>query len=186
MPLYAFEGKRPVVHHTAFVHETATLVGSVTVGADCYVGPGAVLRGDWGSIVIGEGSNIQENVVVHARPEEVTSLAANSHVGHCAILHGCVLDEHVLVGMGAIINDGVRVGADSFIAAGAVITPNTEVPAGSMVMGVPAKVVGEVRQALRDHSWLGTRLYQTLPARYHASLERLDLEDCRPDQTKST
>ncbi len=99
----------------------------MTIGETCFIGAGAVLRGDFGTIIVEDGSNVQENAVLHAGPETTTHLGPNSHVGHGAILHGCTLDEHVLVGMGSIINDGSHIGEGAVIAAGALLTPNTQI-----------------------------------------------------------
>ena len=181
MPLYAFEGRKPRIHGTAYVHETAVVIGNVTIGANCYVGAGACLRGDWGEIVVCDGSNVQENVVIHAGPESATFLGPNSHVGHGAILHGCRLEEHVLVGMGAIINDGAHLGEGSVIASGALVPPGMEVPAGKLMVGVPARVAKDVDEQTRQFIWMGTQLYQTLPERYRASLMRLSPEECKAE-----
>lgn len=178
MPLYEFEGRRPRISESSYIHEEAVIIGRVVIGEGCYVAAGAVLRGDWGEIVVGDGSNIQENVVIHARPECVTRLGDNSHVGHGAILHGCELGEHVLVGMGSILNDDVSVGDNAVIASGALLPPRMEVPARSLVVGVPAKVVKEVPDQQNDYFWLGTRLYQTLPGRYHSSCHPVAREEC--------
>lgn len=179
MPIYVFEGRRPRIGKTSYVHDTAVIIGRVTVGEDCFIGAGAVLRGDWGEIIVGDGSNIQENAVLHAGPESVTTLSADSHVGHGAILHGCFLEEHVVVGMGAVVNDGARLGAGSMLGAGALVTPRTEIPPGSLAVGVPARVVRELTQVQKDFALMGTRLYQTLPERYRQSLEEVDVEECR-------
>lgn len=181
MPIYSFEGRKPVVSRSAYVHPTAVVTGKVTIGEDCYIGPGACLRGDWGEIVVEDGSNVQENVVVHARPESVTRLGPESHIGHGAILHGCTLGEHVFVGMGAVINDGAVLEDGSVIASGAVVTPGTRVPRRMLMVGVPARAAREVPDEMAGFNMLGTRLYQTLPARYSDSLEELDIEDCRTD-----
>ncbi|MCJ7745437.1 MAG: gamma carbonic anhydrase family protein [Actinobacteria bacterium] len=178
MPLYAFEGKKPRIRGTAYVHETAVVTGDVTVGENCYIGAGACLRGDWEEIVVCDGSNIQENVVIHAGPDSITFLGPNSHIGHGAILHGCRLEEHVLVGMGAIINDGAHLGEGAVIASGALVPPGMEVPAGKLLVGVPARVTKDVDEQTRQFIWMGTRLYQTLPGRYQASLLRLSPEEC--------
>ena len=179
MPLYEFEGRRPRVGETSYVHETAVVIGDVRIGETCFIGAGAVLRGDWGTVIVGDGSNVQENAVVHAGPESTTQLGPNSHVGHGAILHGCVLDEHVMVGMGAIVNDASHIGANSVIASGALVAPRTNVPPGKLVVGVPARVVRDAGEDMERFTWMGTRLYQTLPARYSDSLKPLDVEECR-------
>ncbi len=176
MAIYEFEGKRPHIAASAFVHPEAVLIGGVTIGEGCYVGAGAVLRGDWGDIVIGPGSNVQENCVFHSRPDETVTLGPNSHVGHGAILHGATLGDHVLVGMGAILGDGVRIGDGCIIGAGCVLLEGTEVPPSRLVVGVPGRVVGEVSAERAEQAWWGTRLYQTLPTRCQAGLRRLDGE----------
>lgn len=179
MPLYEFEGRKPRVGKTSYIHESAVIIGDVQIGETCFIGAGAVLRGDWGTIVVGEGSNIQENAVVHAGPDSTTSLGSNSHVGHGAILHGCTLDEHVMVGMGAIVNDASHIGANSVIASGALVAPRTNVPPGKLVVGVPARVVRDAGEQMEMFTWMGTRLYQTLPERYSASLNEVGIEECR-------
>lgn len=177
MPLYEFEGRRPRIGSTSFVHDEAVLIGKVTIGEGCYVAAGAVLRADWGEIEVGDGSNIQENVVIHARPEAVTRLAGDSHVGHGAILHGCTLESHVLVGMGAILNDDVHVGEGVVIGSGALLPPREKVPPRVLVVGVPARVVRELTPEMAEYASWGTRLYQTLPGRYHGSLKLITREE---------
>lgn len=179
MALYIFEGRKPSIGKSSYVHPTAVVIGKVTIGESCFVGAGAVLRGDWGEVVVGDGSNVQENAVIHGGPDAVTHLSRNSHIGHGAILHGCFLEEHVMVGMGAIINDRARIGESSLVAAGAVVSPDTVIPPKSLAVGVPARVVKEVSRQQLDFTWAGTRLYQTLPERYRASLEEVSVEDCQ-------
>ncbi len=181
MPLYMFEGRKPSIGKTSFVHEDAVLIGDVRIGETCFIGAGAVLRGDWGTVIIEDGSNVQENAVIHAGPEATTRLGKNSHVGHGAILHGCTLDEHVLVGMGAIVSDAAHAGEGAAIAAGAMVPPRMEIPAGKLVMGVPARVERDVGEQMDKFIWLGTRLYQTLPERYSNNLEKISIDQCRAD-----
>ena len=130
-----------------YVAPTATVIGKVTLGEETGVWFGAVLRGDRDRIVIGARSNIQDNVVVHTSRGFPTVIGQQVSVGHGAILHGCIIRDRVLVGMGAIVMNGAVVGEDSIIAAGAVVTEGTVIPPGSVVMGVPAKVV---KQATAD------------------------------------
>ncbi len=177
MPLYRFEGKEPVIHETAWVHPTAVLIGAVTIEAGCWVAPGAVLRGDWGEISVGPGSNIQDNVVIHARPEDRTALAKDSHVGHGAILHGCALEEHVLVGMGAVINDGAVIGAGCVIGAGAVVPPGMQVPPRKLLIGVPARIQRDLDDNMERFFKMGTALYQTLPERYRGGMEEIPCDE---------
>ncbi len=177
MSLYSFEGKRPLIGATSFVCEQAVIIGKVTVGEGCFIAPGAVLRGDWGEIVVEDGSNIQENVIIHARPNELTYLGPNSHIGHGAILHGCYLEEHVLVGMGAVINDGAHIGEGAVIASGALVPPNKKIPPRTLAVGVPARIEKKLTPEMERFTWMGTRLYQTLPSRYYNSLRIVNIDE---------
>ena len=171
MAVYEFEGKRPKVGETSFVHPAAVLVGGVTIGENCYIGPGAVLRGDFGYIEVGDGSNIQENCVIHTFPEVTARLGRDSHIGHAAIVHGSKIKENVLVGMGAILHEGVEIGENCIIGSGCVITANQKIPAGKLVVGVPGKIVGDVSPEMNKAKGVGTKLYQTLPRRYKATFK---------------
>jgi len=174
MGLYEFENKRPDIHPSAFVHPEAVLIGDVELGADCYVGPGAVLRGDWGGIVVGPGSNIQENCVFHVLPDESVVLGPGSHIGHGAILHTCTLGVHVLVGMGAIIQDHAVIGDGAIISAGSSHKAGMTVPPEKLVIGVPGRIAGDVSREQKERSEWGTKVYQALPARCYAALRRVE------------
>lgn len=138
-------GKSPVVAEAAFVAAGATVCGDVTLGRDASVFYGAVLRGDINSIVIGAGSNVQDNAMVHLSDDHGTVVGEFVTVGHGATLHGCTIEDGVLVGMGAIVLDGARIGADSIVGAGSLVTMGFSCPPGSMVMGRPAKVTRPLR-----------------------------------------
>ena len=152
---------------------TAVLIGGVTIGENCYIGPGAVLRGDFGYIEIGDGSNIQENCVIHTFPEQTARLGADSHIGHGAIVHGSKIKENVLVGMGAILHEGVEVGENCIIGSGCVITDNRVIPPGKLVVGVPGKIIGDVSPEMQKAKIFGTKIYQTLPRRYKSTLKQI-------------
>lgn len=173
MAIYAFENREPSLHPSAFVHPEAVLIGGVELGADCYVGAGAVLRGDWGNIAVGDGSNIQENCVLHVLPDEAVVLGPGSHIGHGAILHTCTLGIHVLVGMGAVIQDHVTIGDGAIIGAGSILKAGMTVPPAKLVVGIPGRIAGEVSDETAKRSEWGTKIYQALPARCHASLRRI-------------
>ncbi|MCL6645644.1 MAG: gamma carbonic anhydrase family protein, partial [Dehalococcoidia bacterium] len=151
MAFYEFEGKKPVIGKGTYVHPEATIIGDVRIGEGCYIGPGARIRGDWGAVVIGPGSNIQENCVIHVMPGDTAILGPKSHIGHGAILHTPRLGEHVLVGMGAIIMDYAVIGDGCCIGAGAVVREKTEVPPNKLVLGVPAKVASDIGEDMRKH-----------------------------------
>lgn len=167
MAVYSFEGKVPVIAPSAFVHPEATLIGEVTIGEGCYVGPGARLRGDLGPIIIGPGSNIQDNCVMHClAPHLPVKLGPNCHIGHGAILHSAVLGVHVTVGMGAIIMDQATIGDECLIGAGALVTAGTVIPPGKKVLGVPARIVGDVPPEMRQRLTENTGVYHDLARRY--------------------
>ncbi len=134
--------KSPKIHPSAFVHETASVVGDVTLGPRVSVWPGASIRGDLQPIVLGEASNVQDNCVIHTTQGGwPTTLGNYVSMGHGAVVHSATLQDDVLVGMRAVVLDECVVGTGSLIAAGAILTPGTQIPPDSLVMGVPAKVV---------------------------------------------
>lgn len=137
--------RAPQIAATARLAETASVIGDVELGENVSVWYGAVLRGDAGPIRVGDGSNIQDNCVLHCSAGGAAVLGRNVVVGHGAILHGCTVEDGCLIGMGAVLLDGCTLGAGSIVAAGAVVPPGLAVPPGSMVMGVPGKVVRPVR-----------------------------------------
>jgi phenylacetic acid degradation protein len=175
MPVYSLEGVIPVVDPTAFVHPQAVLIGDVIVGPRCYVGPGAALRGDMGRIVIGAGSNVQDNCVMHTFPAKEVVLEEESHIGHSAVLHGCTVKRGALVGINAVVMDGVVVGEESLVGAAAFVRAGFVVPRRTLVTGAPARVIREL--TAEEIAWkaVGTREYQELAARCLASLT-----ECRP------
>lgn len=143
------KGVAPVIPEDCFVAPNATIVGDVIMGKDCSVWFNAVIRGDVNSIRMGERVNIQDGACIHCTFEKTkTVLGNNVSVGHNAIVHGCTVEDNVLIGMGAIVMDNVHIGTGSIIAAGAVVLEGTQVPAGSIFAGVPAKKVKEVSPEL--------------------------------------
>jgi len=173
VPFYEFEGKRPHADPHAFVHPEAVLIGDVIVESACYIGAGAVLRGDIGFIRVGRGSNVQENCVIHTFPDKPATLHPDVHVGHGSILHGCEVCSHVLVGMGSIVADGVKINSRSLIGAGSFIPVGKEIPENSLVMGSPAKVIKEINQDQLERISSGLSFYQDLAQRHLKSLKRL-------------
>jgi phenylacetic acid degradation protein len=180
MPFYGLRDRVPRVHATAYVHPLAVVLGDVHIFERCYIGPCAVLRADWGGIRIGKGSNIQENCVVHVRPQEVARLGEDCHVGHGAIIHGAMIEDRVLVGMGAILFDGVRVGADAIVGAGSVLPEGFVVPPRAVVGGVPARILKEASDDLLERKRRGTVLYQSLPGLYGKHLREIPPEEVTP------
>lgn len=177
MPYYALKDKKPMVHPSAYVHPLAVVLGDVQIGEGCYIGPGAVLRGDWGRIRVERLSNIQENCVLHAGPDAVVQMGPECHVSHGAIIHGAILEERVHIGMGAILFDGVHVGKEAVVGAGSVLLAGFNVPPRTRVAGVPARILGEVSEELARSNRLGAALYQGLPALYRDHLREITPED---------
>ena len=172
--VYSINGVTPVVHPTAYVHPSAVLIGDVFVGPRCYIGPQAVMRGDFGRLILEEGANLQDTCVMHGFPGKDTVVEANGHIGHGAVLHGCHVGRNAMVGMNAVVMDEAMVGADSIVGAGAFVKARMEIAPRSLVAGSPAKVLRELRDDEIAWKTLGTQLYQDLSIR---SLETMALTD---------
>jgi len=185
MPSYEIDGVAPVVAPTSFVHESAVLIGDVIIGPGCYIGPHASLRGDFGRIVIGEGSNVQDSAVIHAFPGADAVLEPNSHIGHSAVLHGCTVRSFALIGIGAIVLDGAEVGEDALVGAGALVTAGTVIPPRTMAIGSPAKVVRPLDATELEWKRTGVGVYQQLTRRSLATLRAVEpLTEVEPDRRR--
>ena len=183
--VYAIDGITPVVHPSAYVHPDAVLIGDVIVGPRVYVGPCACLRGDFGRIVVEEGANIQDTCVLHAFPDRDLVVEADGHIGHGAILHGCVVKRDALVGINAVVNDNAVVGESAIVAACAFVKARFTVPPRTLVAGVPAKVVREL--TAEEIAWKreATRGYQNLAVRSLAGLRAATaLSEVEPDRKR--
>lgn len=141
MPCYAFEGLRPVVDPTSYVHPLASLIGDVIVGPGCYIAPGASLRGDFGRIIVEGDSSVQDSCTVHASSNRDTIIGRGATIGHGAIIHGCVIGKNTLVGMNAVVLDDAIVGDECLVAALALVKSDTQAPDRSLIAGNPARVV---------------------------------------------
>jgi phenylacetic acid degradation protein len=162
---YEFKGIKPVVHQSSFVHPQAVVTGNVIIGKDCYIGPGAALRGDWGQIIIEDGCNVQENCTIHMFPGVTVLLKEGAHIGHGAIIHGATIGKNCLIGMNAVIMDNVQLGDESIVGALSFIKEGEMIPARSVVVGNPAKIIKEVSDEMINWKTEGTKLYQALPFR---------------------
>lgn len=149
-----------------FVAENVTIVGDVTLGKNTGIWFGAVLRADNDSITVGDGSNIQDNCVVHVSDKHPVTIGKDVSIGHGAIVHGCTIKDRVLVGMGAVILNGAEIGEDTIIGAGAVVTENKIIPPGSLVMGVPGKVIKELTEEQKISIERNAEIYRGLAERY--------------------
>lgn len=173
--IYEFNGHRPVVHESSFVHPQACVTGNVEIGRDVYIGPGAAIRGDWGKIIIKDGCNVQENCTVHMFPGVTVILEEGAHIGHGAIIHGAHVGKNCLVGMNAVLMDNVELGDECIVGALTFIAADTEIPKGKVVVGNPGRVVKDVTSKMLEWKTKGTELYQQLPAQLHATLK-----ECEP------
>ncbi|QOF79779.1 phenylacetic acid degradation protein PaaY [Variovorax sp. 38R] len=184
MPSYSIDGVIPVVDPSAYVHPTAVLIGDVIVGPHCYVGPCASLRGDFGRIVLQEGSNVQDHCCIHGFPDNDTVVEVNGHIGHGAILHSCIVRRDALVGMNAVVMDEAEVGEQAIVAACAFVPAGMKVPARSLAAGIPAKVRRELSDEEIAWKLEGTQTYQALTVRSLASLHEVaplaEVEKDRP------
>jgi len=168
--VWSINGVTPVVDPTAFVHPSAVLIGDVLVGPGCYVGPSASLRGDFGRIDVRAGANVQDCCVMHGFPGTDTVVEEAGHIGHGAILHGCVVARNALVGMNAVVNDNALIGESAIVAAMAFVKAGMVVPPRTLVAGVPAKVVRALTE--QELAWKieGTESYQELTRRSLATM----------------
>ncbi len=162
--IYSFKGFIPVVHETSFVHPQAVVTGNVIIGKHCYIGPGAALRGDWGSVILEDGCNVQENCTIHMFPGVTVLLKEAAHIGHGAIIHGATVGKNCLVGMNSVIMDNVQLGDECIVGALSLIKEGEVFEPRSLIVGNPAKKIKEVSDEMIAWKTKGTQLYQSLPA----------------------
>jgi phenylacetic acid degradation protein len=193
LTVYSIDGVTPVVDPTAYVHPSAVLIGDVIVGAHCYIGPAACLRGDFGRLEIRAGANVQDTCVMHAFPGHDTLIEEEGHVGHGAVLHGCIIKRGALVGMNAVINDNAVIGEYAIVAAMAFVKAGMNVPPRMLAAGMPAKIVRELTDTEIAWKREGTESYVDLTRRSLATMratapltaveagrKRLDLPELLP------
>lgn len=169
--IYEFNGIKPVIHESAFVHPQAAVTGNVVLGAHVYIGPGAAIRGDWGRIEVADHCNIQENCTLHMFPGKSVILHEKAHIGHGAIVHGGVIGQNSMVGMNAVIMDDVEIGEECIIGALCFIKAKTVIPRRSLVVGNPGKIIREVDDEMIAWKTKGTEIYMGLPADCYAGLK---------------
>lgn len=171
--IFEFNGMRPSVHPSAFIHPTASVIGNVQIGQQVYIGPGATLRGDWGRIVVEDGSNVQENCTIHMFPGTTVWLHKWAHVGHGAIVHGATLHSNCLIGMNAVVMDDAVIGNESIVGALCFVPSGMIVPDRKIVVGNPARIVKDVSDDMIQWKTDGTKLYQAHPKECHDTLVAL-------------
>ena len=161
--IYEFNGYKPVIDPSSFVHKEATIIGNVIIGKKVYIGPGASIRGDWGKITIKDGCNVQDNCTIHIFPGKDVILEENAHIGHGAIVHGANIGKNTLVGMNSVIMDDCNIGDECIIGALCFVKGEMNIPNRKIVVGNPAIIKGEVSDDMISWKTKGTELYQDLP-----------------------
>ena len=170
MPLFAFEGREPTVSPTAWIAPTATLVGDVRVEDEASIWYGAVLRADFGPIVVRRGANIQDGSVLHGGSDPVTEICEGATIGHLCVVHGAVIGAEALIGNGATVLDGAVVGDRALVAAGSTVPPGMTIPGGVLAVGTPARIARTVTGSAKE--WVDTNpeVYRQLARRHAASV----------------
>ena len=168
--IYSFNNIIPVIHPSSYIHPQACVTGNVIIGKDCYIGPGAALRGDWGQIILEDGCNVQENCTIHMFPGVTVLLKTGAHIGHGAIIHGATIGTNCMVGMNAVIMDNVVLGSECIVGALSFIKANEIFESRSVIVGNPAKKIKEVTNEMIDWKTAGTKIYQALPLQMQEAL----------------
>lgn len=174
MPCYAIDGVIPVVNPQAYVHPTAVLIGDVVIEAGVYIGPFATLRADFGGIRIQKNANVQDSCTIHGFPGSVTLVEEYGHIGHGAILHGCIIRKNALVGMNSVILDEAEIGENTIIGANSTVKSNAKIPKNSLALGSPAKVIRSLEA--KEIAWKtrGTQEYIELTKRCLTSMYEIE------------
>jgi len=167
--IYSYGAYIPVIDASAFIHPQAAVTGNVIIGKNCYIGPGAALRGDWGGIILEDGCNVQENCTIHMFPGITVLLKEGAHIGHGAVIHGAQIGKNCLVGMNAVLMDEVELGDECIVGALSFIKSGEKIPARSLMAGNPAKIIRQVSDDMIQWKTEGTKLYQSLPETMHAN-----------------
>lgn len=184
--IFEFNGFKPVIAESSFIHPNATVTGNVIIGENVYIGPGAAIRGDWGAIIIEDGCNVQENCTIHMFPGTTTLLKAGAHIGHGAIIHGGTIGKNCLIGMNAVVMDDVIIEDECIVGALCFVPGKMHVEKRSLLVGNPAKKIKEVSDEMIAWKTKGTALYQSLPKTCFETLKPCEplreVEKDRPSQ----
>ncbi len=185
--IYEFNGYKPVIMESAFIHPQAIVTGNVIVGKKVYIGPGAAVRGDWGEIIIEDGCNVQENCTIHVFPGKSVLLKEGAHIGHGAVIHGGNIGRNTLIGMNSVVMDDAEVGDECIVGALCFIKGEMQIPNRKLVVGNPAIIKGDISDEMLDWKSTGTKIYQQLPEDCYNSLRECEplreIQKDRPSQT---
>ena len=175
MSIYEFENKKPRIGKGTFIFKSADVIGDVVIGENCYIGPGGRIRGDYGSIKIGDNTAIEENVIIHARPDDITKIGNYVTIGHGSIIHNATIYDWAVIGMGAIVSDWAEIGKWAVVAEGAVVKNKQKIPNKLIVVGIPAKVVSEISPDYKKQWTEYKKIYTDLArSRFSKYLKKLD------------
>jgi phenylacetic acid degradation protein len=187
--IYEFNGYKPVIDPSSFVHKEATIIGNVIIGKKVYIGPGASIRGDWGKITIKDGCNVQDNCTIHIFPGKDVILEENAHIGHGAIVHGANIGKNTLVGMNSVVMDDCNIGDECIIGALCFVKGEMNIPNRKIVVGNPAIIKGEVSDEMISWKTKGTELYQDLPNECYTLMKECEplkeIENNRKEKQKN-
>ncbi len=173
MAVYRYDDRIPEIGKKVYISDSARVIGDVRIGDNCYIGHGAIVRGDYGKIIIGAGSAIEENAILHIRPDGILELEESVTVGHGAIIHGKQIKSHAVIGIGSVIGFDVVIGSWSIVAEGCVVPQNTIIPDEKITGGVPFKIIGDVKQKHKDFWTYGKQLYVDLARDYPDKFKKL-------------
>ena len=177
MSLYSFEERQPEINQGAYVSPSAIVIGEVIIGRDCYIGHGAILRGDYGTIKIGDGTAIEEGVIIHARPGDTTWIGKRVTVGHGAMIHNATIRDEAVIGMRSTVSDYSEVGEWAIVGEMALIKNSQKIPPQKIAVGVPARIAGEVTDGHRQVWNMGKEIYIDLAHRYPEGMKEISMED---------
>ncbi|MBK9272443.1 MAG: transferase hexapeptide repeat family protein [Saprospiraceae bacterium] len=183
--IYQFKEFIPYIHPSSFVHPLAAITGCVRIGANVYIGPFAAIRGDFGEIIIDDGCNIQEHVMIHMFPGMVVHLESNVHVGHGAIIHGAYIQSECLIGMNSVIMDGCTIGSGSIVGSMSFVKEGSTFEDRSLIVGNPAKVIKKVSDEMLEWKKQGTQLYQQLAGECLNELKPVEPLNTLPENWKT-
>ena len=169
--IFEFNGIKPVIDPSSFIHSQANVTGNVVIGRNVYVGPGAAIRGDFGKIIIKDGANVQENCTIHMFPGETVTINEGAHLGHGCIVHGATIGNNSLIGMNAVILDNAVIGAECIVGALTLVKSELVVPNRKLIVGNPGKIIKDVSNEMIAWKTEGTKIYQSLPMDCHGKLK---------------
>lgn len=172
MAIYEFEGKRPIIGKSSYIHPQAVIIGDVSIGEDCFIAAGVLIRADDGKIIIGNGTNVQEGSIIHTQPFSTALIGNDVLIGHAAIVHGpCILADKSTIGMGAILLMGCEMESESLLAAGSLLAPGKVVSKKKLAIGNPAKEIKEMDEEMLAMNAAGVQVYKDMAKRSHEGMK---------------